>query len=252
MEKTSLSPMFFLKKLVTTLLLPPIGPLLLVALGLWLTGRRPRSGRVLAAFGVALLVALSLPWVAHRMLRSLETRPPITASSLGQAQAIVVLGGGSTYDAPEYGGDTVSRFTLERLRYGARLARQTGLPVLTTGGAPFGGRPEAESMREALERDFGIQTRWIEASSRDTAENAAFSSPLLRQAGITRIALVTHAWHMPRAAGLFERQGIAVIAAPTGFTRDTPSIAGDLLPNAGALGQSRQALHEWLGRLAGR
>ncbi|MDP2811545.1 MAG: YdcF family protein [Rhodocyclaceae bacterium] len=247
--------MFFLKKLVSALLLPPIGPLLVVVLGLALAARRPRLGRALAALGIALLVLLSLPWTANRLIRTLETSPPVTASDLARAQAIVVLGGGSYHGAPEYGGDTVSRFTLERLRYGARLARQTGLPVLVTGGAPFGGRPEAESMRETLEQDFGVQVRWAETASRDTAENAVFSAALLRQAGITRIALVTHAWHMPRAAGLFERQGVApitVIAAPTGFIHDSPSVAESLLPAAGALGQSHQALHEWLGRLAGR
>lgn len=245
--------MFFLKKLITALLMPPIGPLLMVVLGLALIARRPRSGRALAALGIALLVLLSLPWTADRLHRTLETSPPATAADLAGAQAIVVLGGGSYHGAPEYGRDTVNSATLERLRYGARLARQSGLPLLVTGGAPFGGRPEAESMREALEQDFGVQVRWAETASRDTAENAAFSVALLRQAGIARIALVTHAWHMPRAVGLFERQGIAVIAAPTGFTRNSPSsIAESLLPSAGALGQSRQALHEWLGRLAGR
>jgi hypothetical protein len=35
----------------------------------------------------------------------------------------------------EYGGDTLGRLTLERVRYGARVAKKTGLPVLVAGGS---------------------------------------------------------------------------------------------------------------------
>ena len=164
-----------------------------------------------------------------------------------QVQAIVILGGGSYFAAPEYGGDTVSHYTLERLRYGARLGRESSLPVLVTGGAPFGGRAEAESMREALERDFGIKVRWVETASRDTAENARLSAPLLKAAGVTRIALVSHGWHLPRAIELFEKQGIEVTPAPTAFSTGSPSLLEDLLP--GGLVTSRLALREYLGRL---
>ncbi|MDP2815631.1 MAG: YdcF family protein [Rectinemataceae bacterium] len=244
--------MFLLKKLITTLLLPPVGPLLLVIFGIILSTRRPRLGKALAAFGIVLLLLLSTPWVAHRLLRGIEPARAVEPIALAEAQAIVILGGGSTPDAPEYGGTTVSRYTLERLRYGARLARQTGLPILVTGGAPFGGRPEAESMREVMEQDFSLNVRWIEAASRDTAENAAFSVPLLHQGNIHRMALVTHASHMPRSQRLFEKQGMTVIPAPTGFTRDSPSSIEMWMPSTGALNKSRSALHEWLGGIVAR
>jgi len=239
--------MFLLKKLITTLLLPPVGPLLLIALGIFLTTRRPKLGKALATFGLIVLLLLSTPWVAHRLLRSIEPEQAVDPVALVQAQAIVILGGGSTPDAPEYGGDTVSRYTLERIRNGARLARQTGLPILVTGGAPFGGRPEADSMREVMEQDFAFKVRWVERDSRDTAENAALSVPLLREAHISHIALVSHASHMPRSKMLFENQGITVTPAPTGFTRDSPSTLEMWMPSPGALNKSRQALHEWLG-----
>lgn len=241
--------MFLLKKIIASLVLPPTSLILLAVAGLMLASRRPRLGRWLMAVALAGLVLLSLPRVAHELQRSLEEAPPISASALAEAQAIVVLGGGSYRGAPEYGGDTVNRHSLERLRYGARLARRTGLPLLVTGGAPFGGRPEAEAMQEALQVDFGLSARWVEPASRDTAENAAFSAPLLKAAGIARIALVTHAWHMPRARLLFEREGLTVLPAPTGFTIATGGI-GEWLPSAAALEKNRLALHELLGQLA--
>ena len=189
------------------------------------------------------------PLVGDTLLRTLETEPPITAAGLARAQAIVVLGGGSYPSAPEYGGDTVSGATLERLRYAARLQRASGLPVLVTGGAPFGGRPEGVAMAQSLTEDFGVPVRWVESASRDTAENAAMSAALLKAAGVSRIALVSHSWHLPRAIELFERQGLAVIAAPTVFKSNPSPDVQSLLPSVGALDDSYVALHEWLGRL---
>lgn len=241
--------MFLLKKILTALVLPPAGPLLLAMFGLWLARRRPRVGHGLIALGIGSLLLLSTPWIANRLLHSLEVAPPIATEQLARAQAIVILGGGNNFAAPEYGGDTVKDMTLERLRYGARLARASGLPVAVTGGAPWGGRPEGETMREALTTDFAVATRWTETESRDTAENAANLAPILKQAGIARIALVTHAWHMPRARELFERQGLEVVPAPTGFTTDGPSLTHRWLPGAESLRTSRLALHEWLGRV---
>ena len=246
--------MFLLKKLLVALILPPAGPVLLALFGLWLTRsksrRWQRGGLWLATLSLLGLLLLSLPIVGKALMAPLEPYPPIAQAQLQRAQAIVILGGGTYFDAPEYGGDTVGQATLERLRYGARLARQSRLPLLVSGGAPSGGRPEGESMREVLESDFGIKVRWVESASRDTAENASRSAPLLKAAGITRIALVSHGWHLSRALPLFEKQGLDVVAAPMAFSTTSPSLARDLLP--GGLGYSREALNEHLGQLYNR
>jgi uncharacterized SAM-binding protein YcdF (DUF218 family) len=249
--------MFLLKKLLAALILPPTGPVLLALLGLWLArskssqgdakSRRWRGGGLwLAMLALLGLLVLSLPIVGTALMAPLERHPPITPAQLQRVQAIVVLGGGSYRDAPEYGGDTIGVATLERLRYGARLARESRLPLLITGGSLFGGRPEGESMREALENDFGVKVRWVESVSRDTAENARLSAPTLKAAGITRIALVSHGWHLSRAVPLFEKQGLEVIPAPTMFSTGSPSLVEGLLPCG--LGRSRLALNEYLGR----
>ncbi len=247
--------MFLLKKILAALILPPAGPVLLALFGLWLSrsGKSRRwqhGGAALAALCLLGLLILSLPLVGNALMAPLENHPPITPPQLQRVQAIVILGAGSYYAAPEYGGDTVSHYTLERLRYGARLARESRLPLLVTGGAPFGGRAEAESMREALEVDFGIKVRWVETASRDTAENAGLSAPMLKAAGVTRIALVSHGWHLPRAIPLFEKQGLEVMPAPTAFSTGSSSLIGNLLP--GGMNRSRQALNEYFGQLYNR
>lgn len=247
--------MFLLKKLVAALVLPPTGPLLLAFFGLWLASARSRAWRRagfwLTSLSLLGLLALSLTPVSSALIAPLESYPPITVTQLKQVQAIVILGGGTYSNAPEYGGDTVGYSTLERVRYGARLAKQSGLPLLLSAGAPFGGRIESESMREVLEQDFGVKARWIEAASRDTAENAQLSAKILAVAGISRIALVSHAWHLPRAIPLFEREGLTVVAAPTGFSSHSASLMENLLPGE-ALGTSRVAIREYLGQLYNR
>jgi uncharacterized SAM-binding protein YcdF (DUF218 family) len=181
-------------------------------------------------------------------LRSLETVPPIVPAQLRQADAIVILGGGTYYNAPEYGSDTVSAASLERCRYGARLARYSKLPVLVSGGAVYGGRAEARSMEALLKEELGVPVRFVEAESRDTRENAALAARMLKDAGLKRVVLVSHAWHLPRAIPLFEAEGLSVIAAPTAFTTEKANWTEKLLPSAGALRNMSIFLHEWLGK----
>ena len=239
--------LFFLKKIVAALVLPPAGFVLLACLGLWIARRFPRTGRGIALVALLALLALSFPPVSDALVRSLEIGPPISEKDLARAQAIVILGAGNYYGAPEYGGDTVNGTALERLRYGAELPRRSALPILVTGGNPFGGRAEGETMRQAIERDFYGKVKWVEKEARDTAENALYSARLLKGADIQRIALVSHAWHLRRAIAHFEAQGLEVIPAPTGYATRPPELLAQLLPSARALAASSQALLEWLG-----
>lgn len=247
----SATPLFLLKKILSALILPPTSLILLAFVGLWLARKRPQTGRMLAAISLAALIILSLPRTSNTLLHSLETSPPITEAQLNNIQAIVILGGGKNNNAPEYGGeDTINRWTLERLRYGARLQQQTGKPILVTGGAPYGGRPEADAMAETLQESFHAKTIWVEDQSNDTAENAKYSAALLKAKGIHTIALVSQAWHLPRAIKLFEQQGLTVTAALTGYTTTDIEAIAQWLPKASALDESSTALKEYLSTLS--
>jgi len=102
-------------------------------------------------------------------------------------------------------------------------------------------------MRTVLEQEFHTSVRWVEDKSNNTADEARECWKILAPQGITQIALVTHAWHMPRAKMVFEQAGFTVIPAPMGFSTDSPFSILQLLPNADALRQSARALHEWIG-----
>jgi uncharacterized SAM-binding protein YcdF (DUF218 family) len=189
--------------------------------------------------------------MAGFLISGLQKFPPIDFTQLAKCQAIVVLGGGIYRDAPEYRGDTVGYVSLERLRYALYLRKLSGLPILATGGAPESGLAEAVTMRNSAEEDFGSEIKWIEGQSMDTSSSARLSASLLKEQGVTRIALVSHAWHLPRAVANFEAAGLAVVPAPMGFSRLSVDALA-FLPSASALAASSRALHEWLGILASR
>ena len=242
--------LFLLKKIVSALILPPASLIMLAFVGLWISRKHPKTGRLLAVLSLITLLILSLPITGNALLQSLETSPPISKSQLKDIQAIVILGGGKNNEAPEFGNeDTVNRWTLQRLRYGAYLQQQTNTPILVTGGAPYGGRPEADTMAETLQRDFHAKNIWTEGQSKDTAENAAYSATILTKHGVKRIALVSQAWHLPRAIKLFEQQGLTVRPAPTGYTHEDNEPLLRWLPKASALDKSSIALKEYLGRV---
>ncbi|MFP3873169.1 MAG: YdcF family protein [Thiohalophilus sp.] len=240
-------------RLIEALLMPPGLMILMMLLGTLIIGRLFITGKILIIGGFILLVAASLPAVSGNLLALLEQTAPITPAQLNprQAQAIVILGGGRYADAPEYNGrDTVSKHTLERLRYGARLHRQSNLPILVTGGNPYGhATAEGELMRRVLENEFRVPVKWVETASSNTWENARYSQQQLKREGITRIALVTHAWHMPRSVVVFEQHDLDVIPAPTAYTTRARPLLLQFIPDARALDDTRKALHELLGRL---
>lgn len=239
---------WLLTQAVTAILVPPGSVLLLSALGAVLTLRGRRGpGIALLVFSWLALYALSTPIVAQALIATLEP-PPLDPRTARDADAIVVLGGGSYPQAPEYGVDTVSEATLVRLRYAARLHRALDKPVLVAGGAPAGSAlTEAEQMRQALQLDFHAPVRWAEAGSNNTLENARLSFRLLAPDGLKRVYLVTDAWHMPRARLAFERAGFEVVAAPTGYLTHGPRTLLDFLPSARALHYSRHFVHEVIG-----
>ena len=243
------------KPILSALVLPPAGPLLLALLGLLLMGRRWLGGAILSLLGIGMLWFLSCNAVAIGLAHTLS--PPvkplnIRGAELANVQAIVILGGGVRGQAPEYGAPQPSSSTLERVRYGAWLARQAKKPLAFAGGvgwaAARGTAPEAEVARAVLKDDYGMELRWSDSRSRDTAENASRMAEAMRGDKIVRIALVTHASHMPRAKAAYEKAGFQVTPAPTGFALPRERELLEWMPSVHGLDLSRQVLHEWLGR----
>lgn len=241
---------WFFTNLLAAFLLPPLSLVILGCLGWWLAKRFRLAGNAIIIMSIALLLGLSTGAGSRLLVAPLENRSlPVPNPKMVDAKAIVILGGGRSFAAPEDGNrDQPSTQTLARLRHGARLYRMTGLPVLVSGGAPDrGGESEAAVMARALREDFRIPVRWIEDTSENTAQNAAHAAAMLREAGIDRVLLVTDAIHMSRAVQIFSSNGLSLVRAPTSFISRKTLSAEDFIPDPRFLRHSHYALHEWLG-----
>jgi uncharacterized SAM-binding protein YcdF (DUF218 family) len=242
---------WFATNLLSTLFLPPFSLLILALTGAALLYRHPGTGKGLLFTAFTLLWLASTPYFAEGALHLLEAKTSALKTTPQGPAAIVVLGGGTYFNAPEYSGaDTISDATLVRLRYGARLARESKLPILVTGGKPLGNQvSEADQMKLALEEDFRVPVRWTEGASDNTFENAQYSYATLKKAGINKIYLVTHGWHMARSSLAFKNAGFEVIEAPTAFTTRYQIDALAFVPRAESLRDSKIFVHEVIGLL---
>jgi uncharacterized SAM-binding protein YcdF (DUF218 family) len=274
------------KPVVGALLLPPAGPLLLVLLGLCCLAIKKRAScAVLVGAGGLLLGLFSCHGVAVWLAQhALPQFAPVQAAQLKaqQVQAVVVLGGGVQSEAPEYGSPQLNSASSARLRYGAWLAREAKLPLGFAGGVGWASAqtdapPEGLVAQRVALREHQIALRFVDMTSRDTQENARAMRELLATTDIRKIALVTHAWHMPRAQRAFAKVFVAqatsggpvneaaaspaassvassttsstawqVIPAPMGFVLPTERALLEWLPSGHGLQASRQVLREWL------
>ncbi|MCY1408039.1 hypothetical protein D3C76_494490 [compost metagenome] len=246
---------YFIKQIV----LPPGILLLLLLVAWWLRRSWPRVSTLCFALGLGGLWLMSLPIAVEHAARQLETEPALLqaqwADLARQADAIVVLGAGRERGDPAWAGqDQPTDLAFERLRYAARLAKASGLPVLTSGGLHFGSPPsEAKIMADSLRDDLGVSVRWQEEQSRTTWENAQMSAAMLLPQGIKRVVVVTQAWHMQRSRWSFEQVGFTVVPAPVGFLGvDNARPFAGWLPESKSVRQSGQLLNEAVGLLGYR
>jgi uncharacterized SAM-binding protein YcdF (DUF218 family) len=170
--------------------------------------------------------------------------------------AIVILGSGvrrGALDNGQYQNQDVSKEAMERLRMGARLAKETHMPILVTGGSPDSSRQEdlseGQLMAKVLQDELGVKVTWVEQQSTTTQENAKYSANILRNKGIQTIYLVTHYWHMPRSQAIFEKQGLKVRPIPIGFNQLEHYTPLDFIPSNQGFALTRQIWHELLGQV---
>ena len=244
-----------LKPYLTALAMPPASLLILMLFGTWLIRRRPKLARRIVVLSLVSLWILSTNafsvWLHNQVIPdySLVTARDLKVKSV---QAVLVLGGGVVSRLP--GGDQqLSKTSLERLRLGAQLARQSGLPLVFSGGSGWGAKEksvsEADVAQKVLADAFGLALKLKESSSRDTQENAVNTWNLLSRDKITSIALVTSSTHMPRASAEFTKAGFVVTECAVGQpTFGSEAVLG-LIPSASSLEVSQSVLRELLAKL---
>ncbi|SDJ86372.1 YdcF family protein [Microbulbifer yueqingensis] len=216
-----------LQTVLASLVMPPFAPLLgmLLAFVFWWfpdTSLFSRLSLPLGILSFALLWVCATPAFSGWLGTQLVGERPRNQSV---PQAVVVLGAGRYRDA-EAARERLSATSLERVAWAAQHA-PTELPVLVSGGRVYASEQasEADLMAGFIQDVLQRPVTWRENCSRTTAENAVNSARILHDSGVESVVLVTHWWHMPRAAKAFARAGLQVQPEPVGS-------AGELLPRA--------------------
>ena len=204
-------------------LAPPTILITLCVVGALIALRWRIAGLAVLLASSLVLFAVATPAVSSWLLRQAEAGLPSQVDFRG-AQAIVVLGGGMRPG-------TAARFPI-----GCATARMSAWHLPPTpitscicrsrsaAGRRHGHASEAALMKAALESEFGVPVAWLEDQSLTTWENAVFSAAMLHKAGIDKIVVVTHRWHLPRALRSFERAGMPALPWPSPRPRRSAAV----------------------------
>lgn len=217
--------MFFYASKIAWYVLQPSSMLLvlfLAGLVLHWFGRRRAAIRVLA-LTVAIYAIGGLTPLANAVLWSLERYYPRPAmEELDRVEGIIVLGGVVDTLVAQDGAEIPLNEAAERLTEAAALAvRFPAARIVISGGDGallYGSGDEASLARRFLTR-LGIDEGRIllETGSRNTWENAAFTRKLIEPKPEERWLLITSAFHMPRAAAVFQAAEFDVTPWPVDF-----------------------------------
>jgi uncharacterized SAM-binding protein YcdF (DUF218 family) len=226
----------------------------LAGLALLLTRRRRVGQGLIAASLLALAVAGWSP-LGNWLMAALEDRFPPWDAATGAPDGIMVLGGSIAGELSAARQNVALNEAAERLTAVASLARRyPAARIVFTGGTEklLGGPAEADFVVPLFE-SFGIPRErvMLEGRSRNTAENARFTRDLLQPKREERWLVVTSAYHMPRAVGVFRREGFAVEAYPVDWrTRGAPDALALFGALSDGLARTDAAVREWSGLLA--
>lgn len=233
-------------------------PLLLSPLVLWplvmLVGVLSKK-RWLAVSGLGVLWLLSTPVVSNPLFRWIESDAiRLAVDDVPSADAVVVLGGMQRYVAGSEGLVAEWADSVDRFEAGLDLmaAGKSSRLVFTAGKMPWQRSVAPEGVvlvREAIERGVDPTQVFLTREVRNTDEESRAVREVLADRAVPRVILVTSAFHMPRAAALFEAAGVEVIRFPVDFRiRADAREPTDYFPDADALRRSDLAVREWIGR----
>lgn len=236
----------------------PSSLMFIVALAgiLLMATRFARLGRVMLVAAVAGLVLFGITPAGNWLIYPLEQRFPKWDAARGAPDGLIVLGGAINPDHSAARGEPALNEAAERLVAVVDLARRyPSIPIVFSGGnaRPAPGVPSEAEIARGMFESFGIAPGRIvlEGRSRTTAENAMRSREVVKPVPGARWLLVTSAYHMPRAIGVFRAAGFAVEAYPVDWrTAGSADLWKPFRTFPGGLARADVAMSEWIGLTA--
>jgi uncharacterized SAM-binding protein YcdF (DUF218 family) len=245
----------FLSKVLDWFLAPLSWALVLLALAA-LSRARPRRTGALIACAALVLIGFSLDPVSNALNHAVERDARSTWRPEVIYDAVVVLGGMVDEGASRASGEVELDDHVERLLRGWELVRAgRARAVLLSGGLVSprpGDVPEADRLAVKLVQ-WGLSPSQVivEASSRNTRENAIESARIAAARGWHTLLVITSAAHLPRALGCFRAVGLEPDGLPVDHRAHGASHGGTL-PRARSLVESSDAIRELAGRVVYR
>jgi uncharacterized SAM-binding protein YcdF (DUF218 family) len=242
---------FILKKLVSIFLTPLSIGILITAAGLYLLYRHKTvPARRLILAGILWLFLFSYGPVANFLLYQLEHRYPTLSTPSDGIAYIYVLGYGHTTDPTLPITSQVDKEAVVRLAEGIRLyhQRQGKAKLIVSGySGLFEPTPHA-LMQQRLAQALGIpETDIITVpEAKDTEEEAQAAKKLTQG---KPFALVSSAYHLPRAMKFFKAAKLHVIPAPTYHQAGIAHPDYFSIFSVAALKKSTMVFHELIGML---
>jgi uncharacterized SAM-binding protein YcdF (DUF218 family) len=249
--------MIVLLKFLGNAVLPPASMVLgLVVAGVVGLLRWKKIARIVAGLAVLQAALLSLPPVADLLTDPLQAEARAAAAKAPPCcyEAILVLGGGIMPAIPPELPDPDLEASADRIWHAARLYhRGVAAKIIVSGGnilGQYGGVPTAATEAGAMAQfltDLGVPPSAIvsEAQALNTRENIERVRALVQD---KPVALVTSAYHMPRAMRLAARYGLKAMAFPTDWETSwaTRPYWHNWLPTSEAQTMSATAIWEYL------
>ena len=250
--------MFFVTSKVLGFLAAPSNLVILMGLlgTALLVTRFARTGRCLVVVSGVLLAVVGLSPLGNALIVPLEQRFPPWQAGQGIPHGIVILGGAISPDVSAARDDVALNEAAERLTVVVELARTypAARIVFSGGSGALIFREDAEAEFAArLLQSFGIARERIllEGRSRNTFENAVYAKEVARPQPAERWLLITSAYHMPRAMGVFRKAGFAAEAYPVDWrTRGNADMWRPFATVGDGLRRTDTAIREWVGLVA--
>jgi uncharacterized SAM-binding protein YcdF (DUF218 family) len=248
---------FYLSKILRFFAIPSNLVIVIGIAGVFLLRSRfHRAGRRLVIGSLIVLAIMGLSPVGNVLIIPLEDRFPPWDSSRGAPDGIVVLGGALSPDVSAARGTPALTEAAERLTAAVELARRyPNARILFSGGTGALVPSTATEAEFALRlwAALGIEPGRViaEDQSRNTVENAVFSKELAKPKPGEHWLLVTSAYHLPRAVGIFRKAGFPVEPYPVDWRTRGPADALRFFPTMGdGLRRTDTAVREWVGLAA--
>ena len=247
--------MFFIVSKILPVVIDPVFVIFCFFSWMGLRCKLSRMGRFIFVLVLIFFYCASATVISDPLFTCLEGHKSVNQEPKRHFDAAIVLCGMVSLKLTK--GDYIEFGpAVDRILMGIDMIRRKQADYLVISGGSgeliSSGLSEARVLKAFAIR-FGVPEKkiLIDPDSRNTRENALMTKALVKKYKLKKLALITSAFHMPRAMGCFRAVGLSPV--PISVDYHEPADEKDFrryLPSTGSMGLSAIMLHELSGIVA--